>query len=173
MKISTDKVSFNINVDFDGSDVDMVYKEMMSRGVQTPIPSFLTNGAKIKIDKTKLSKTPTEGTVDFCLHWLAGYVDRNEMCTQDSKWDKDYSKPLITKKTKDGFEYAGAVDVKTELEEIGISVTEWNGLMMGCCSLVCEVDSKKYSKKLVDKAHKIVYDVFKKYVRYHKQKKSA
>lgn len=173
MKVSTDKVSFTINVDFDVSDVDMVYKEMMSRGVQTPVPSILTNGAKIKIDKKKLHKTPTEGTVDFCLNWLAGYVDRNEMCTQSSKWDRDYSKPLITITRKDGFKYKGAVPVKTELEEIGITVTEWNGLMMGTCSLVCEIDSEKYSKKLVEKAHKIVNDVFKKYVRYHKQKKAA
>ena len=95
MKISTDKVSFTINIDFDGSDVDMVYKEMMSRGVQTPVPSIFTDNAKIKIDKNKLDKTPTEGTVDFCLNWLAGYVDRNEMCIQNSKWDKDYSKKML------------------------------------------------------------------------------
>lgn len=171
MKISSDKVCFTINIDFDGCEVDMVYKEMMSKGIQTPIPSILTDNAKIKIDKKKLSKTPTEGTVDFCLNWLAGYVDRNEMCIQGSKWDKDYSKPMITKITKDGMKYGTHPDVKTELEEIGISVAEWNGLMMGCCSLVCEVDSEKYSKKLVEKANEIVYNVFKKYVRFHKQKK--
>lgn len=72
MKVSSSIVKFRIDIDFPDSDVDMVLVEMGARGVQTPIPGFLTNSAKIPIDKSKLHKTPSEASVNFALNWLAG-----------------------------------------------------------------------------------------------------
>lgn len=167
MKVSSSIVKFRIDIDFPDSEVDMVLVEMGARGVQTPIPGFLTNSAKIRIDKTKLHKTPSEASVDFALYWLAGYVNRRNMTVQSNKWDVDYGAGLKPMKTKDGFEYMGCPEVKTELEEIGIKVDSWYGLMQGCCQLVCEVDSKIYSKELFSKANKIVEKVFKKFVQYY------
>ena len=161
MKVSSSIVKFRIDIDFPDSEVDMVLVEMGARGVQTPIPGFLTNSAKIPIDKSKLDKTPTEASVDFALNWLAGFVNRRNMTVQNSKWDVDYGAGLKPMKTKDGFEYMGCPEVKTELEEIGISVESWYGLMQGCCHLECEVDSKIYSKELVAQANAIVAKVFK------------
>ncbi len=178
MKVSSSIVKFRIDIDFEKSDVDMVYNEMRARGVTTPMPSLIVSfeadggfGHKPKKFKLKGNQTPTEASVDFCLQWLSGFVDRNKMCTQSQKWDKDYSAPRITKKMDDGFEYVTAPDMITELEEIGIEVESTYGLMMGCCHLICVVDSKLYSNKLVKKANEIVYDVFKKYVVYYKSLK--
>lgn len=170
MKVSSSIVNFRIDIDFPESDVDVVLIEMASRGVQTPILPFLTDMKQIPIDKTKLDKTPTEGSVDFALNWLAGFVNRRNMTVQNSKWDVDYGAKLEPKKTADGFEYMGCPEVKTELEEIGIKVESWYGLMQGCCHLNCEVDSKLYSNELVAKANKIVEKVFKKFVKYHKSR---
>lgn len=172
--------SFRIDIDFDGCDVDMVYNEMRTRGVSTIVPSLIVDfeakggfGTKPKKFQLKGNKTPTEASVYFALCWLAGYVDRRNMCTTTNKWEKDYGADFITVTHPSGFTYATAPDVKTELEELGIKVSEWVGLMMGCCHLVCEVDVKDFSPELVEKANKIVFDVFKKFVRYYKQKKAA
>lgn len=156
MKVSVTTITFRIDIDFDGSDVDMVFKEMINRGVVTPVPSILSDGANIKIDKNKLNKTPKETTVDFALYWLYGFVDRNRMCTQNSKWDTDYSKP-------------DCPEVKTELEEIGINVTSIYGLMMGCCHLICECDLSIFSNELIEKAKTIVKIIFKRFVKYYKK----
>ncbi len=180
MQVSTSIITFRIDIDFEDADVDMVYNEMRARGVQTPVPSLIVDyeaeggfGTKPKPFKLKGNKTPTEATVDFCLKWLAGYVDRRNMCTTDSKWDCDYGADWITVIDNDGFKYNTKPEVKTELEEIGIEVTETYGLMQGCCHLICEVDAKLFSPELVAQANDIVAKVFKKYVRYYKQTKAA
>ena len=148
MKVSSSIVSFRIDIDFEKSDVDMVYNEMRARGVTTPVPSLIISfeadggfGRKPKKFKLKGNQTPTEASVDFCLQWLSGFVDREEMCTTSGRSIYDKNKPI------------------TELEELGIEVTSTDGLMMGCCHLICEVDSKLYSNKLVKKANEIVYEV--------------
>lgn len=157
MKISSTIITFRIDIDFDGCDVDMVLKEMISRGVTSPVPSILADGASTKIDKKKLPKTPKESTVDFALYWLYGFVDRNRMCTQNSKWDTDYSKAECPK-------------VKTELEELGIEVISIYGLMQGCCHLICECDISIFNNDLIEKSKEIVKKVFKKFVKYYKIK---
>jgi hypothetical protein len=154
LKISNSEIVFRIDVDFKNCEVDMVYKEMTARGVQTPVPSILTNGAKIPIDKTYLPYTPSEASVDFCLHWLAGYVNREEMCTSNNKY---YDLTIS------GYHV-------TELEEIGLKVENWYGLMMGCCHLNCSCDPDIFSMELVKKANKIVDDIFKKYCVYYETK---
>lgn len=157
MKVSCSTIRFRIDIDFDGCEVDMVYREMAARRVPTPICPALTDAAQIPIDEKKLPKTPTEASVDFALNWLAGFVDRREMCTSSSKfYDLEKHQTHIT-----------------ELEEIGVTVESWYGLMMGTCHLVCEVDYEKFSPELVEKASKIVHGVFKKFVRYYKQKKQV
>lgn len=161
MKISCSTIRFRIDIDFDGCDVDMVYKEMAARRVPTPICPALTDAAQIPIDEKKLPKTPTEASVDFALNWLAGFVDRKGMCTQSGReCDFKNGKPPYYNKL-------------TELEEIGVTVESWYGLMMGTCHLVCEVEYEKFSPELVEKATKIVHCVFKKFVRYYKQKKKV
>ncbi len=172
MKTSTSFITFRIDVDFPESDVDMVLKEMTARGVTTSVPHILCDSAKIKIDKKKLPKTPTEASVDFALNWLAGYVDRNEMCIQNGKWDTDYSKPSYTAYTKNNMAYTTWPSVKTELEELGIEVESWYGLMQGTCHLICEIELNKFSPDLVTKAEEIVHKVFKKFVKYHKISKN-
>lgn len=156
MKITSNIITFRIDIDFEDCEVDMVLKEMTSRGISTPVPSILCDGSKIKIDKSKLSKTPTEASVDFALNWIYGFVDRNEMCTQNYKWDKDYSKPSPCPVNK------------TELEKIGIEVKEIYGLMQGCCHFICECDMSIFSNELVDQAKKITNDIFKRFIKYHK-----
>lgn len=182
MKVTSTTVKFRIDIDFDDADVDMVYNEVRARGGFhiSPVPSLIVDfeakggfGRKSKKFKLKGDKTPTEATVDFALNWLAGFVDRRNMCTTTSKWDTDLGADWVTVKNKDGFEYATKPTVKTELEEIGVSVESWYGLMMGTCHLVCEVDATKYNKKLVQKATTIVQDIFKRFVKYYKHKKAA
>ncbi len=160
MKVSSNIVKFRIDIDFEDSDVDMVYNEMRARGVTTPVPSLIVSfeadggfGEKPKKFKLKGDKTPTEASVDFCLKWLDGFVDREEMCTTSGRSIYDKNNPI------------------TELEELGIEVESTYGLMMGCCHLICVVDSELYSQELVNKANKIVYDIFNKYVVYYKSKK--
>ena len=167
METRCNLIQFRIDIDFKGCDVDMVFKEMASRGVTTPVPSILCDGAKIPIDKNKLPKTPTEASVDFCLEWLHGYVDRNEMKIQNGKWDTDHSKPMITATTEDGFEYSTWPSVQTELEELGVKVVSTYGLMMGTCHLICEVGLDEFSNQLVKDCKKVVFDVFKKLVQYY------
>lgn len=178
MQVSCSEITFRIDVDFDGCDVDMIYNEMRARGLQTAVPSLIVDfeakggfGHKPKPFKLKGNKTPTEATVDFALHWLAGYVDRNKMCTETGKWDTDFRKPMITVKTADGFEYGTWPKVKTELEEIGVSVNDWYGLMQGCCHLNCKVDYEKFTPELVAKANEIVRTVMNRFVKYYKQKR--
>lgn len=165
---SVDTVRFRIDVDFPKADVDMVYKEMCARRVTTNVPIVLTDHTQIPVDKSKLKDTPSEASVDFCLHWLAGFVDRNEMCIQDSKWDKDFTKP-ITAKTEDGMEYSTFEATTTELEELGIEVPEWYGLMMGTCHLICEIDANQYCQELVQEATRRVQDVFDRFLVYYDQ----
>lgn len=160
MRTSTEIIRFVIDICFDEADVDMVYKEARAIGYSGMVPTILVDGAPIhKIDPN--SKTPIGGTVDFAVHWLAGYVDRNEMCTVDSKWT-DYTQPRGKN---------GRWETKTELEELGISVKAWNGLMMGCANLECEVEIVNFSPELVAKANAIVLRVMKKFVKYYKTKK--
>lgn len=169
MRTSTETVTFRIDIFFDDADVDMVYNEAVADGFQGMVPSFLTAGAKPhKIDQN--SKTPIGATVDFALHWLAGYVDRNEMCTTTSKWERDYTAKPITAYTECGMAYTTFPKVQTELEILGIDVVEWNGLMMGNASLECEVPKSKYSKKLVKEANAVVEEVMSKLVVYYKTK---
>lgn len=174
MKVSASLVTFRIDIDFEDCEVDMVLREMSARGVVSHIiPSILCDGAIIPIDKKKLPKTPTEASVDFALNWLAGYVDRSKMCTQRSKWETDFSKPSYIAYTEDGMAYTTWPKVKTELEELGIDVKEWYGLMQGTCHLICEVQIENFSQELVKKAEAVVTKVFKKLVRYYKTKKAA
>lgn len=162
MRVLTETITFRIDVFFDEADVDMVYEEARADGFQGMIPTLLVHGApKHKIDQN--SKTPIGGTVDFALHWLAGYVDRNEMCTTNSKWT-DYTQPRGEN---------GRWETKTELEKLGIKVKTWNGLMMGNASLECEVDYDKFSAELVAQANKEVCKVMKKLVKYYKTKAVA
>ena len=152
MNISSTIITFRIDIDFEGSDVDMVLKEMTSRGVTSPVPSILCDGAKIKVDKKKLPKTPTEASVDFALNWLCGYVDKQRMCTTTGRSAK----------------FQLRKDEKTELEKIGIDVVSIYELMQGCCHLICECDMSIFSNELVEKAKEITKDVFKKFVKYHR-----
>jgi len=150
---SNSTVSFRIDVDFPKADVDLVLKEMTARGVQSIVPSLLTDGAKIKIDKSKLQDTPSEASVNFCLHWLAGFVNREEMCIVSGRTS---SRNRTEEK-------------KTELEKLGIEVIDWYGLMQGTCHLNCEVDSKIFSINLVEQANEIVQDIFDKYICYYEE----
>jgi len=173
MKVSNSSIKFRIDIDFEDSDVDMVYNEMRSRGVTTPFTLAViaeeyfkrASGKPVKsflpIDESKLDKTPTEASVDFCLNWLAGFVDRNEMCVVNSKWT-DYSKPRP--------EGSLRWETKTELEELGIDVTDWYGLMQGTCHLNCEVHTENFSPELVEKANLIVKEVFANLIVYYNSK---
>lgn len=152
MNVSSTIITFRIDIDFEGSDVDMVLKEMTSLGVVSPVPSILCDGAKIKVDKKKLPKTPTEASVDFALNWLYGYVDKQRMCTTTGRSAK----------------FQLREDEKTELEKIGIDVVSIYGLMQGCCHLICECDMSIFNNELVEKAKEITKDVFKKFVKYHR-----
>jgi len=152
MNISSTIITFRIDIDFEGSDVDMVLEEMTSRGVTSIVPSILCDSAKIKVDKKKLPKTPTEASVDFALNWLYGYVDKQRMCTTTGRSAK----------------FQLREDEKTELEKIGIDVVSIYGLMQGCCNLICECDISIFSNELVEKAKEITKDVFKKFVKYHR-----
>lgn len=173
MKVSCTTIQFRIDIDFPEADVDMVLREMGARGVQTPIPGYLTNSSQIPIDKNKLPQTPSEASVDFALHWLAGYVNRRCMTIQSSKWDTDYGAPMKLMTLPDGFKYMGHPKFKTELEKIGVTVESWYGLMQGTCHLNCEVDAKKFSPELVAKANNIVEKVFKKFVKYYNKNDKA
>lgn len=153
MKISTTIITFRIDIDFEGADVDMVLKEMTARGVTSPVPSILCDNSQIKINKKKLRKTPTESSVNFALHWLWGYVDKQSMCTTTGRNTKFQLKE----------------DEKTELEKIGVDVVSIYGLMQGCCHLICECDISIFSKELVQEAQVITQNVFNKFITYHKK----
>jgi hypothetical protein len=107
-----------------------------------------------------MKTTPTRDSVEFCLQWLAGFVDRSTMTIQTGKWDKDYSKESITKYTDDGMAYITYPDVKTELEELGLDVLSTHSLMMGCCHLNCSCPPEIFSMEIVEKANKIVKEIF-------------
>jgi hypothetical protein len=142
----------------------MVFREMRGRGVSTPIipPSL------IGPDNHKCigDKTPTEASVQFCLEWLQGHVDRNHMIILEQRWT-DREKDWITKKTSDGTEYLTKDEEITELDKLGIEVVSICGLMMGCCHLICEVKSEHYSEKLIQEVVRIVNSIFKKFIVYH------
>jgi hypothetical protein len=145
MNITESFVQYRIDIDFEDCDVDMVYKEMRARGVTTSVPTILTGSDNHECIG---NKTPIEGTVDFCLNWLSGYVNRDDMRIQERfRWNDESN--------------------KTELEILGIKVVSTYGLMMGGCHLICEVDSDKYSKELVNKSIVVINSIFKKYVKYH------
>ena len=152
MDISSTIITFRIDIDFEGSDVDMVLKEMTSRGVSSLVPSILCDGAKVEVDKKKLTKTPTEASVDFALNWLSGFVDKQRMCITTGRSAK----------------FQLREDEKTELEKIGVDVVSIYGLMQGCCHLICECDISIFSIELDEKAKGITENVFKKFVKYHR-----
>lgn len=167
MKVNNSTIKFRIDVDFEGAEVDMALKEAFASGVQTPYTFATLIAAKLQgvevppipIDEDKLPDTPTSYSVLFCLNWLAGFVDRNEMEIIDHKW-VDYSKPRP--------EGSLRWETKTELEELGIDVTDWYGLMQGTCHLNCEVPLEMFSQELVDKANQVVQAVFAKFIVYFK-----
>lgn len=142
MKIVTETIKFKIHVDFEGSDVDMVFRETVA---QTSVPSLLTDGAKIEIDETKLTKTPVSDSVDFALNWLAGFVNEQDMSTSNHK-----------------------LRDTTELEALGLEITETHDLIMGTCYIECECPIENFSTELVTKANKVVEKIFKKFVVYYK-----
>lgn len=156
-------------MEFPDCNVDLVLSEMRARGVQTPASFPFSDGGSRNtsvldsIDQEELRKTPTEHSVEFCLQWLAGYVDRNTMKMTDSKWEKDYSADPITAISPGGSEYTTWPTVKTELEELGIEVISTYGLMQGCCHLVCEIDYQFFSEGILNRARKEVEKVFNKY----------
>lgn len=144
MKVSNSVIKFRIDVDFEDCEVDMVLKEMGARGVQTSVPSILCDHTQIPIDENKLPQTPSEESVDFALNWLWGYIDRDTYQRSNHKWKE-----------------------KTELEQLGIEVSKIYGLMQGTCHLICEVDFEKYSVELVEKANKVVDEVFSNFIIYY------
>jgi len=115
MRVETAYVQFPITVVFEKCEVDMALKEF--RG-QTIVPTLLIDGANTPIDKTKLVYTPTSDSVNFCLNWLAGFVDRNTMKIQMSKWVTDYSQPSYIDKNSDGIEHRSWPSVSTELDDL-------------------------------------------------------
>lgn len=139
-------IQFQLDIDFPGADVDVVLKEMAARGVRTPVPSILCDGAQIPIDETKLDCTPSEGSVDFCLHVLWGFVDEQTLEIKTGRISSDPKSPL---------------------EELGIEVKSIYGLMQGTCSLMCEVAYEDFNQELVDKATAIAQEVFDKYCIYY------
>ena len=44
---------------------------------------------------------------------------------------------------------------------------DYDGLMQGCCHLICECDISIFSSELIEKAKKITQKVFKKFVKIH------
>lgn len=168
MKASCSTIQFRIDIDFEECDVDMVYKEMRQKGYSGAVPHLLCG---VDDHKVKGNRTPISDSVNFALEWLMGYVDRNQMCTTSSKWDTDYSKPSITAHTKDGTKYTTWPSVVTEMEQLGLEVVSTEGLMMGTCHLICEVDADKFSVDLVNKATQVVQKIFKRFVRYYKENK--
>jgi hypothetical protein len=167
MNASSSIITFRIDVNFPNCEVDMALKEAMASGVRTPVPSILCDGAIIPIEKSKLPDTPTSASVNFCLNWLMGFVDRNEMKVVDSKWETDYSKSPITATTESGMKYSTYPTVKTELEKIGLKVDSIYGLMQGTCHLICSCFIEDFKPELIKEAEKVVESVFKKFVQYY------
>lgn len=165
MRVSNSLIQFRIDIYFENCDVDTVYQEARQSGYIGIVPHLLIEPHTHKI---KGNTTPTSDTVDFALQWLSGFVDRNKMCTTDSKWDTDYTNRII-QHLPDGTAYTTGTPFKTELEQIGIEVVSTYGLMMGTCHLICEVDSKLFSPELVNQANNIVFEVFKRFVKYYKK----
>ncbi len=138
---SVSTISFRIDIDFPNSCCDVVLREMMNRGVDTPIPPMFTNGSKVPINATKLKYTPTEGSVQLCLDLLM-----------------DNIRPDAISQTK---------HPSDQLQEIGVKVVSTYGLLQSTCHIVCEVDYKEFTAELVKKTTKIVQDTFDKYCIYH------
>lgn len=132
---------------------------MRKRGCAGIVPSILVGPDKHKCNS---SKTPTEASVNWCLQWLSGYVDRNEMRTVSYLWT-DY------KNEENNIKFGQYTSFATEMIKLRINVVSTYGLMMGCCHLICEVDSSIYSPELVQEAIEITDSVFRKYIRYHKK----
>ncbi|MDG1950083.1 MAG: hypothetical protein P8J32_04705 [bacterium] len=145
-KASVTLVQFRIDVDFPKADVDVVLREMATRGVTTPVPSILTDGAQIPIDETKLDCTPSKGSVDFCLNVLWGFADEQTLEIKTGRFSSDPKSPL---------------------EKSGIDVKSIYGLMQGTCHLMCEVAYEDFNQELVDKATAIAQEVFDKYCIYY------
>jgi hypothetical protein len=146
MITSIKTIQVRIDIDFPDCEVDMVFKRNM--GASGIVPPPLLDGSAIPIDESKLDKTPIEETVDYGLHWLAGYVDRKRRCTVSSRYnDKDYR--------------------PSELDKLGVEVVEWDGLMMGNSHIIVEMDVEKFTPELLEKVQKIVHEKMKKYVKYY------
>lgn len=163
MNISSSEITIRVDIDFEEADVDMVYKEAIAAGVQTAVPSVLTNGAKIKVNEEKLPMTPIGGTIDFALNWLAGFVDRDEMCIDRSHYGGTRGDNATTP-----FQEHSQYFRQTELEAIGFEVESWYGLMMGTCHITLKCSYDEFSQERLSKAQEIISGVFKKFVKYYK-----
>jgi len=148
ISIETPTVTFPIIINFPECDVDMVLKESMASGGTGIINPAMLRPEEINVDESKLPKTPTDASVTFTLNMLAGFVDREEMKILSSRW--------------------GGSGNKTELEELGLEVIEWMELIQGQCELQVRCKASEYTPALVFKAHHLVYDIFEKYIIYHK-----
>jgi hypothetical protein len=141
--IETTTVYFRIDVTFDDCDVDMVFKEYVNK-YPAFVPPMLTNGADIKIDRSKLSKTPIAETVNFAILWLAGYVDEEEMCTS----------PNYKSRT-------------SELEDLGLEIDSWADFMMGNAHIIVSCERHMFTYKLTTRADEVVKNVIKRFVKYY------
>lgn len=159
-KASISTVSFRIDIDFPLADVDVALREAMASGVQTPVPSLLSDGAQIPINQSKLANTPTAGSVSFCLNWLMGCVNRNTLEILSSRW-YNYNDPesLIT--------INNCTHTATELDLLGIEAIEFYELCQGTCHLICEVPFEKFNAELVEKATAVIQQVFDTYCIYY------
>lgn len=146
MKISNSLITFRIDIDFDETDVDAVYQETRANGFNGIVPIVLIGTHTHVING---NKTPTYDSVDFCLNYLRGCTRQISKC----KWEiTNYIEPL------------------KEFTDLGVHVTNTYGLMMGTCHLIFEIPAEKYNNDLVKKVELIVYKVFKKFIKYYKNK---
>ena len=143
MKVSQTITKFRIDIDFEDSDVDVVYSEARARGYSGPVPHILVEETAHKV---KGSKTPTSNSVDFCLAIISGNANSS---------------------TGEGSRYCHWK--MKEFENIGVEVESTCGLLMGTCHIEFETTSDKFTPNLVKKVEQIVSNVFKKHVRYHKE----
>lgn len=142
-KTSVSLVQFRLDIDFPNSEIDAVLVEAMTSRMTGMIPPFLMDGkCQIPLDENRMKDTPSEGSVDFCLQMLMGYADAGTLTVRSGRFSDEE---------------------KTPLEELGIEVVSFYGLMQGTCHLMCEVSYELFTPELVEKAQKIAQGVFDKY----------